>query len=477
VKALKSKDSREPPRAGGAGPLLRDIALEALSGCDPAHAVERAVWAGAGRLVVCDRTVRLAGRGRLLVIGYGKASLAMAEGLARRVRESGGRRTVRGLLIHGPGDAPRAGGRTPLGLPGHAGDHPIPGRASFRAGRRVLALLARVGPEDDLIYLASGGGSALLAAPLRPFMRAEDTTALNRLLVASGAPISAINIVRKHLSAVKGGRLALLARRARSQSTLIVSDVDPERADDVASGPSLPDRSTLEDFVGIIDRHAFAPALPARVLETLHAGRLPETPKPGEKVFRRCRWQPVLSNRDLRSAAVRAGLTRGLPVEAAPAEMTGAIEEATEMLARAVEAAPPGTRLLVLGGEVLTVPGGPGVGGRAQEFALRLALRLQGLGARPWAFLAFGSDGIDGGSPAAGAYADSTTLERARRARLDPLRSLRQADSHSFFRRLRDDVVTGPTGTNVRDLYLLLTGSAAGVEAARRRQSSSPIKL
>jgi len=131
-----------------------------------------------------------------------------------------------------------------------------------------------------------------------------------------------------------------------------------------------------------------------------------------------------------------------------------------EMVARAIETAPPGTRLLVLGGEVLTVPVAAVQGGRAQELALRLALRMARLGSRPWAFLALGSDGIDGNSPAAGAYVDQTTLERARLARLDPERTLRDSTTYRFFKKLNDDFTTGPTGTNLRDLYLLLTGPA-----------------
>jgi hydroxypyruvate reductase len=166
----------------------------------------------------------------------------------------------------------------------------------------------------------------------------------------------------------------------------------------------------------------------------------------------------ILSNKDLRNAAVRAGLGRGLPAEAVATEITGGIETAVEMVARAIETAPPGTRLLVLGGEVLTQPSGRGQGGRAQEFALRLARRMAGLGGRPWAFLALGSDGVDGNSPAAGAFADQTTMTRAQTAGIDPERALREADAFRFFHRLGDLLVTGPTGTNVRDLYLLLTG-------------------
>ena len=240
-------------------------------------------------------------------------------------------------------------------------------------------------------------------------------------------------------------------------------DVDPERYDEVASGPSLADRTTLDDMIRAIDRYGIAPALPVRVLEAMRTGRIPETPKPKDKIFKRSRSEAILSNRDLRNAAVRGGLTRGLPAEAFPADVTGTVETTVEMVARAIETAPPGTRLLVLGGEVLTVPVVSAQGGRAQELALRLALRMARLGSRPWAFLALGSDGTDGNSPAAGAYVDQTTLQRARLARLDPERALRDSATYKFFKRLNDDFTTGPTGTNLRDLYLLLTGPATPI--------------
>ena len=344
-----------------------------------------------------------------------------------------------------------------------AAEHPVPLKNSFVAGKTALRFVSRADAGDDVIFLASGGGSALMAAPLQGLMKETDKTNLHRVLLASGAPITAINTVRKHLSLVKGGRLAQAGRRAASQSTLVMWDVDPERYEEVASGPSLADRTTIDDMIRAIDRYGIAPALPVKVLEAMRAGKIPETPKPKDRLFKRSRSEAILSNRDLRNAAVRGGLTRGLPAEAFPTDVTGPVETTVEMVARAIETAPPGTRLLVLGGEVLTVPVSPGQGGRAQELALRLALRMAGLGSRPWAFLALGSDGTDGNSPAAGAYVDQTTLERARLARLDPGRTLRDSATYKFFKRLNDDFTTGPTGTNLRDLYLLLTGPATPI--------------
>ncbi|HEU4403632.1 MAG TPA: DUF4147 domain-containing protein [Candidatus Polarisedimenticolia bacterium] len=464
-----SDGGRPGARGSPAAQLLRVIARDAIAGCDPGRAVERAVRAAPGRLVIGGRPMRLQRRGRLLLVAFGKAAAGMTEGLLRCLQKTETRRAVQALLV-APRDEEAGGGAAPgakpPARPGLAAlrlallkaEHPIPGPGSFAAGRKALAFGARAGAGDDIVYLASGGGSALMEAPLAPFIRPPELITLHRLLVASGAPIGAINAVRKHLSAVKGGRLAVAARRAGSQTTLILCDVDAERYEEVASGPSLPDRTTLDDMIGAIDRYGLAPALPVRVLEALRPGRIPETPKPRDPLFRRARWESILSNRDLRDAAVRSGLTRGFSAEAMPHEVTGPVEQAVEMVARSVEAAPPGMRLLVLGGEVLTTPMGAGSGGRCQEFALRLALRMAGLGARPWAFLAIGSDGRDGNSPAAGAFADGTTLERARSVRLDPEKILRAADSHRLFQKLGDAVVTGPTGTNVRDLYLLLTG-------------------
>jgi glycerate-2-kinase len=464
--------------------LLNAMARDALAACDPAEAARRAVAARPERITLCGRTISLRGRGRILLLAYGKAAPAMSRGLLQRLREAGGKRPVRALVIapgepEGSGSTARRGRDAPArrglldDLPrgqfrveSMKADHPVPLRASFAAGRRALQWAGRAGAADDVIYLASGGGSALMAAPLARFVKPAEKSSLHRVLLTCGAPIGAMNTVRKHLSAIKGGRLAMAARNAATQTTLVLCDVDPERYTEVASGPSLPDGTTIDDMIRAIDFYGIATAIPPSVLEAMRAGRLPETPKPREPALRASRSALILSNRDLRHGAVRAGLARGLPAEAVPTEQVGPVESAVEMVARAIETAPPGTRLLVLGGEVLTVPSGSGQGGRAQEFALRLALRMAGLGSRPWAFLAIGSDGRDGTSPAAGAFADSTTLERARLAGVDAARLLRESQTHRFFTRLEDLVVTGPTGTNLRDLYLLLTGP---VVLSRRR--------
>ena len=473
------RGSGTPGAASLAAQLLHAIAHEALAACDPAAAVRRAVHVRPEHLGLCGRAVAMGKKGRLLLLAYGKAAPAMTAGFLQRFEEAGGKRVLDALVVHPRREEPKGKGKGAavppvlqaaldgLRLPASrcrvrtiATEHPVPLKSSFLAGKTALRFISRAGAADDVVFLASGGGSALLASPLPQLMKESDKTALHRALLTSGAPIAAINSVRKHLSAVKGGRLAHAARRASGQFTLVMSDVDPERYEEVASGPSLPDRTTLDDMIRSIDRYGIAPALPVKALEALRAGRVPETFKPRDTVFRRSRSEAILSNRDLRNAAVRGGLTRGLPAEAIPTDIAGPVETAVEMIARAIETAPPGTRLLVLGGEVVTAPPVPGEGGRAQELSLRLALRMAGLGSRPWAFLALGSDGLDGNSPAAGAYVDQTTLERARLARLDPAKTLREATTYRFFRKLGDDFTTGPTGTNVRDLYLLLTGPA-----------------
>ena len=475
---VSARGSGTPGAASLAAQLLHAIAHEALAACDPAAAMRRAVHVRPEHLGLCGRAIAMGKKGRLLLLAYGKAAPAMTAGFLQRFNEAGGRRMFDALVVHPRReDANRKGGATVppvlqtaldgLRLPASrcrvktiAAEHPVPLKHSFLAGKIALRFASRAAAPDEVVFLASGGGSALLAAPLPLLMKEADKTALHRALLTSGAPITAVNTVRKHLSAIKGGRLAHAARRAAGQSTLVMCDVDPDRFDEVASGPSLPDRTTLDDMIRTIDRYGIAPALPVKALEALRAGRIPETLKPRDRVFRRSRNEAILSNRDLRNAAVRGGLTRGLPAEAIPTDIVGPVETAVEMVARAIETAPPGTRLLVLGGEVVTAPPVPGEGGRAQELSLRLALRMAGLGSRPWAFLALGSDGLDGNSPAAGAYVDQTTLERARLARLDPARTLREATTYRFFRKLGDDFTTGPTGTNVRDLYLLLTGPA-----------------
>jgi len=464
--------------AGGRTPreILWAIAEEAIRSCDAARAVTRAVGAEPGRITIGGRPIRTLPPGRLLVLACGKAAEPMYEAFRARLAVAESKRPVRVLVVHPHAtDKPVAAG--PVGprptvsheqVTAITAEHPVPGKGSMRAGAAALRLFASARSGDDVVALVSGGGSALLAAPLVPFVTPKEKERLHRILIVSGAPIGAINTVRKHLSAVKGGRLAFLARQAKSLSTLIVCDVDLERYEEVASGPTVPDRTTLEDLVGTVSRYGLAPALPERVLEGLRGGRFPETPKPKDPIFRRAKSVLLLSNLDLRNAAVRGGLARGLSAEAMPTEITGPVDEAVEMVARAIEGAPTGLRLLVLGGETRTIPPAGGQGGRAQDLALRLALRMRNLSVRGWAFVATGSDGRDGSSPAAGAFVDASTLERARALDLDPEKFLGRGDSYRFFHRLGDAFVTGPTSTNVRDLFLLLTGLP-------RRERTEPI--
>jgi glycerate-2-kinase len=490
------KDKGSPGEAGERTPggLLRAIARDAVAACDAGRAVRRAVSIKAGVVSIAGRPLRTSSSARIQILAVGKAAVPMYEAFLARLAETGTKRPIAGLVIAPKGSArpvhpapgvpvaatsgaaaaasgkpaPARGGPPPsvarpparlrVATTFVAGEHPIPGSGSLRAARAALRFMAAARPGSDIVALVSGGGSSLMAAPLTPFVTVAEKIALHRILVVSGAPIGAINTVRKHLSAVKGGRLAVAARRARSLTTLLVSDVDSGQDDDVASGPTVADRSTTDDFVKVVDRYGLAPSLPVRVLEGLRTGRLPETPKKKDPALRRATAEVLLRNADLRQAAVRAGLTRGLAAEAMPTEVTGTAESAVETVARAIEGAPTGLRLLVLGGEVLTAPAAPGAGGRAQEFALRLALRMRNLSVRGWAFLAAGSDGLDGNSPAAGAYVDATTLERALALRLDPEKAVARGETWRFFHRLGDEFVTGPTGTNVRDVYMLLTG-------------------
>jgi glycerate 2-kinase len=446
--------------------ILWSIAEEAIRSCDAAKAVTRAIGTEPGRIVIGGRPIRAVPPGRLLVLALGKAAGPMYEAFRARLAAAGSKRPVRALIVHPHATdrppAPKPAGTRPAvsheQVTSIAAEHPVPGKGSMRAGVAALRLFASARAGDDVVALVSGGGSALLEAPLVPFVTPKELERLNQVLIVSGAPIGAINTVRKHLSALKGGRLAALARQARSLSTLIVCDVDLERFEEVASGPTVPDKTSLDDMVEAVSRYGLAPVLPERVLEGLRGARLPETAKPKDPIFKRAKSVLLLSNLDLRNAAVRGGLARGLSAEAMPTEITGPVEEAVEMVARAIEGAPTGLRLLVLGGETRTVPPAGGQGGRAQDLALRLALRMRNLSVRGWAFVSIGSDGRDGSSPAAGAFVDASTLERARALDLDPEKFLARGDSYRFFHRLGDALATGPTGTNVRDLYLLLTG-------------------
>ena len=358
-----------------------------------------------------------------------------------------------------------------LGLPGRwrvfSGGHPLPNEESLRAARAVFGLLEEADDEASLIlFLISGGGSAMMEWPRGEGLTLEHLREASRQLVACGAGIAEVNAVRRALSAVKGGGLTSLAPRA-AQVTLIVSDVSPGRPSDVASGPTLPPDGGEPSAVEVLARYGLTSTLPEAVVRAVKEFDARAYERATGMALRK--HHVLLDNARAVESAARAARARGLSVEVATDLVEQNVEEgAAEMVSRlaslyARRGAEERAVCLLSGGEFACPVRGRGIGGRSSETALRCAFeieRLRSVEGRELpgriVVLCAGTDGIDGNSPAAGALADETTLLRGREMGLDAANHLEESDSHTFFARLGDDIVTGPTGTNVRDLRILI---------------------
>jgi len=383
--------------------------------------------------------------GRVLVLGAGKAGASMA----RTVEAMLGPRAREGLVVVKDGyRLPTA--RIEIAEAGH----PVPDARGLAASARLLALAESATAEDLLLFLVSGGGSALTPAPAPP-ITLEEKQALTRLLLAAGATINELNAVRKHLSRFKGGLLARAAWPA-TVLTLALSDVIGDPLDVIASGPTAPDSTSYAEALAVLQRRGVVDRTPGSILERLRAGgrgEIPETPKRGDHVFERV-TNLVIGNNALvvDAAAVEAErlgyrphvLTRSLQGEAR--------DVARELLGRA--RAMPGPACLIAGGETTVTVRGSGRGGRCQEFALAAALQLEA--DESLVVLAAGTDGTDGPTDAAGGLVDAGTAARGRTAGLDAARTLAANDAYTLLTAAGDSVVTGPTNTNLLDLYLIL---------------------
>ncbi len=427
------------------------ICAAALSAADPAKAIRRFVRREGTSLRVGQRVYDLQRHPRVVAVGAGKASARMAWALERVL----GNRLDAGLVVVKYGHAAPTDKIEIM----EAG-HPVPDRAGERAASKLLTLVGGLTSNDLLIVILSGGASSLLPAPAPGLSLADKQTA-TQLLLASGATIQETNAVRKHLSAIKGGRLAA-ATQARVIS-LILSDVIGDDLAAIGSGPTAPDPTTYDEACAILRRYDIWNAMPTPVRRHLSAGaagRVAETPKPGSPVFRRVQNLIIGNNRAAVEAAARAVKTTGITSAILTTTLTGEAREAAKVfgsIAREIESDDRPFRrpcCLITGGELTVTVRGGGRGGRCQEFALASALEIAGL---PNVWLAgFATDGTDGPTEAAGAVADGRTVLRAARAGLDAARALRDNDAYPFFQKLNAHIVTGPTGTNVNDLYVLV---------------------
>jgi glycerate 2-kinase len=453
----------------------RDIFESALQAVDAGAAVHRALRLEVSRLSICDTAIDIGNRA-VYSIAIGKAAVKMASGLEEILHErlAGGALTgdPRGVARGERANALREAGEPQTGMPGlpqrHTvfhGGHPEPNEQSLAAAGACFDVLDKANAERALvIFLISGGGSAMIERPIREDIALADLRTANKALVKSGASIAEINAVRRAFSAVKGGRLAARAPNCE-QVTLIVSDVPAGEEQNVASGPSLAPPDDAPDAREVIARYSLRPHLPGTILRAVE--HEPKLPSEHSKALRR--HFVLLDNRSALEAAAEAARQRGFATEIASdisdqpiaegcAQLLERLSEIRELAGEVPNESGGKIVCLISGGEFACPVRGDGIGGRNLETALRLACatNLSLSDSAQFVALCAGTDGIDGNSPAAGAIVDDTTISRARAIGLDPKDFLERSDAYSFFVALGDVVATGPTGTNVRDVRILV---------------------
>jgi glycerate 2-kinase len=428
--------------------LARQIFLETLAAIDIAAAMERKLLLK-GSLLHCDHAaIDLSAFTKFRVVAIGKAAHAMLDGLRSLL--------PREIAFEGAACAPTTPQRPVEGIAYFAGGHPIPNQQSLEAAKSILALLRDCDEKTLVFFLLSGGGSALVELPLASELTLDDVQHLYRVLVTCGAPINEVNAVRKHVSAVKGGRMAAVAGRA-SKVTLVVTDVPVGQESALASGPTLPDPATVADVQRIVAEFGIREKLPAALRKWMAQGKMPETPKPNDAAFANAHFVPLLGMDDLFHPAHHASEAKGFFTVCDNTTDDWPVHKAVEYLLGQLDAlrsANPGRRVaLIADGEVSSPVFGSGIGGRNSAFVLAC---VENIAARHVAVLSAGTDGIDGNSPAAGAVADGETLARALAAGLQPGDAFQRSDAYNFFAQLGDAIVTGPTGNNLRDLRIFV---------------------
>jgi glycerate 2-kinase len=433
-------------RATDGKPLARRIFLRTLEALNPGAAVERVLAVSDGVLSCAGRAYDLRRYPDLRVLAVGKAAHGMLQGLVSLLPGH----PFRGLV-----SAPTEAQVRHPGCEYLQAGHPEPDGQSLLAGEAALSLLRGATEETLALVLLSGGGSAMMERPLASGIGLEDLRRLHRALVSCGANIEEINTVRKHVSAVKGGRLAQAAVPAPS-ITLAVSDVPAGKESALASGPTLPDPTTSSEALEVLSRYRLKDRIPPALLAWME-GEMPETPKAGDPAFRKAQFELVLGLHELFHSAHRVAESEDCLAYCDNTSDDWPVGKAADFLLAELERLqakhPRQAVALIADGELSSAVTGDGLGGRNSAFVLDCARKIAGKGI---VVLSAGTDGQDGNSPAAGAVADGETLGRAERAGLDARDFFQRSDSFRFFEALGDTVVTGPTGTNLRDLRLLL---------------------
>lgn len=438
---------------------LDQIRTVALGAVEPAAAVRRFLSREGDRLNVGGREIRLDPRHPVRLLAAGKAAVPMARATVSVLEEHLGPGVVVTKLGHLDGFP------FPPGVTALEAGHPVPDDAGLAAVAAVEALLDGLSAEDTVLSLFSGGASALLPDPAEGVTLA-DLQATTGALLCSGAPIGELNAVRKHLARLKGGQLARRAQPA-TVAALILSDVVGDPLDVIASGPTAPDRTTFADAWAILERRGLLAAIPAPVRRRLRDGvdgRLPDTPGPEDPVFSRVLNVLIGSNRLAAEAAVANAAVLGYRALLLSTFMEGEAREVARVvasIAKEIHAsgrpiAPPAC--IVLGGETTVTIRGNGRGGRNQELALAAALALEGIDGV--SLMALATDGTDGPTDAAGGIIDGDTVSAIRVAGIDPTAALHENDSYPALESGGALLKTGPTGTNVNDLLVVLVGSA-----------------
>jgi len=438
-------------RSSPARPLLKKLIQQGLRAVQAANAVRRAVIRRGNKLIIGPRRYDLSRYGRVVAVGAGKATAPMARALERCL----GSRLHGGLVVVKYGHAV-ATARITVEEAGH----PIPDQAGQRAAARIQSMVSALTRRDLLIVLLSGGASSLLPAPVQGVTLADKRATTDRLL-RCGATIQEINAVRKHLSTIKGGRLA--ESTPATVVTLILSDVLGDDLSAIASGPTAPDPTTYHDAVAILRRYRIWRTIPSRVRQHLLQGQrgdVTETPKPKSSIFQRVHHHVIGNNTIAVTALAQAANDAGLKTHVHSTKLKGEARMAGKRfgaIARSIvnrrRPLPPPC-CVVAGGETTVTVAGKGKGGRAQEFAVAAAREIAWL-QRVWV-AAIGTDGTDGPTDVAGAVVDGQTVAQAKRLGINLDHELQLNNTYPALKRLRCHISTGPTGTNVSDLYLIL---------------------
>lgn len=427
----------------------RHIFEQTLASIDIPRMMEWKLPLQGTQLILPECCVELSGISRVCVVAIGKASHAMVRGLLNILPPN--------VSASGIVAAPTSPVQRERDFAYFLAGHPIPNADSWNAAEAILRLLQSTDEHTLVFFLLSGGGSALVELPLVASMTLQDVQSLYQTLVTCGAPIEAINTVRRHLSAVKGGRLAVAASRSR-KITLAVTDVPLGKENALASGPSLPDPSTVAETRSLLEQYKLIAQLPESCLRWIEAGEMLETPKPGDAAFANNHFVLLLGMDDLFHAAHHAVEAKGYLACCDNSTDDWPVERAASSLLEQLDAWQAENRgqrvALIADGEVSSPVTGNGIGGRNSTFVLAC---VEKIARRKITVLSAGTDGIDGNSPAAGAVADGETLGRAQALGLDCAAAFRRSDAYTFFQKLDDAVVTGPTGNNLRDLRILLS--------------------